>query len=146
MAQYWLKSLAPAQPGGDEDDWMPRRGLEDFELATGPAMRERQPQMAGGDRVLLHAPLQSRVFAEGEITGPPSWQPGRPGGERWPWVYPFRVEAWVALVSDGPLTAEVAPKAALGRLESGGGYAPLSKPEHAAILKQLLAAPGVRTV
>ncbi len=146
MAQYWLKSLAPTPPGVGEDDWMPQGGVEDFELATGPAMRERQPQMAAGDRVLLHAPLQSCVFAEGEISGPPSWQPERPGGERWPWIYPFRIEAWVPLLKDGPQTAEVAPKAALARLESGGGYAPLSKPEHAAILAELLAAANVRTV
>lgn len=146
MAQYWLKSLAAGQPGAGEDDWLAQRGLEDFELASGPAMREKQPLMASGDRVLLHAPLQSRVFAEGEILGAPSWQPGRPGSERWPWVYPCRIEVWVPLVKDGPQTADVAPKGALSRLEGGGGYAPLSKPEHAAILRELLSTGTVRTV
>jgi hypothetical protein len=146
MAQYWLKSLAPGQTGESEDDWLRSRSLADFELATGPAMREKQPQMASGDRVLLHAPLQSRVIAEGEILGPPSWQPARPGSERWPWIYPCRIEVWVPLIKEGPQTADVAPKGALNRLEGGGGYAPLSKPEHAAILRELLAAATVRTI
>ncbi len=146
MARYWLKSLAPDQSGGSEDDWLRSRSLDEFELASGPAMREKQPQMSTGDRVLLHAPLQSRVVAEGEITGPPSWQPARPGAERWPWIYPFRVEVWVPLIKEAPQTADVAPRAALGRLEGGGGYAPLSKPEHSAILRELLAAETVRTI
>ena len=64
MARYWLKSLAPIGSGESEDDWLRSRSLDEFELATGPAMREKQPQMESGDRVLLHAPLQSRVIAE----------------------------------------------------------------------------------
>jgi hypothetical protein len=145
MPQYWLKSLGSSGPESELTSWMPDRGLEGVELATGPVIREKPPQMTVGDRVLLHSPAHSRIVAEGEIAGAPSWRPDRPGGERWPWVYPCSIEVWVPLANEGPQTADVAPKAALARLESGG-YAPLSRPEHEAILRELLAATTVRTV
>ena len=78
MSQYWLKSLGTSGPGGDA--WVPDRGLEGFELATGPVIREKPPRMTVGDRVLLHSPAHSRIVAEGEIVGAPSWRPDRPGG------------------------------------------------------------------
>jgi hypothetical protein len=148
MSQYWLKSLGPGRPRPEpiSDDWVSELGLDDFELATGPATNEKPPQMGLGDSVLLHAPAERRIFAEGKIVGPAAWRPDRPGGDRWPWVYACRIEIWVPLVKDGPPTAEVAPKAAVERLEAGGGYAPLSRPEHDAIRGALLAQPTVRTV
>lgn len=146
MPQYWLKSLGASRPELDLASWVPEGGLEGFELTTGPAIREKPPQMAIGDRVLLHSLARSRIVAEGEIVGAPSWQPDRPGGERWPWVYPCRIAVWVPLIDEGPQTADVAPRAALARLEGGGGYAPLSRPEHEAILRELLAKAAVRTV
>jgi hypothetical protein len=39
MPQYWLKPLGTTQPKPDpgRDDWASERGLENFELTTGPA-------------------------------------------------------------------------------------------------------------
>jgi hypothetical protein len=62
---------------------------------------------------LLHAVIHSRVFAEGEILGNPGWEPDRPGGDRWPYVYPCRIDVWVPLVKDGPRTGDFASKKAL---------------------------------
>jgi hypothetical protein len=93
----------------------------------------------------LHAVIHSRVFAEGEILGNPRWQPNLPGGDRWPWVYPCRIDAWVPLVKDGPRTADIAPKKALGRVQQGGEYALLNKSQYEAILNALLASPSAHT-
>jgi len=143
MPQYWLKPLGTTQPNPDPvaDDWAGERGLEDFELTTGPATPKKRPKMGRGDRVLLHAVIHSRVFAEGEILGNPSYQPGRPGGDRWPYVYPFRIDVWVPLVKDGPRTADFAPKSALGRIQRGGEYASLSRDEYLRVLDVLRSAP-----
>jgi hypothetical protein len=143
VPQYWLKPLGTTQPKHDpiNDDWASERGLEGFELTTGPATPKKRPQMGRGDRVLLHAVIDSRVFAEGEILGNPTWQPNRPGGDRWPYVYPFRIDVWVTLVKDGPRTTDIAPKRAVGRIQAGGEYAALSKQEYEAILAALAGAP-----
>ena len=148
MPQHWLKPLGTTQPQPDpvSDDWTSKRGLEDFELTTGPATIKKPPKMGRGDRVLLHAVIHSRIFAEGEVLGNPSWQPTRTGGERWPWVYPCRIDVWVPLVKDGPITADVAPKKALGRIQAGGEYALLTKADYDMILAALLAAPTVHTL
>lgn len=100
MPQYWLKPLGFTQPQPHPlpDDWASERGLDDFELTTGPAKIQNPPQMGRGDRVLLHAVIHSRVFAEGEILGNPKWTPGHQWGDRWPWVYPCRIDSWVPLV------------------------------------------------
>jgi hypothetical protein len=148
MPQYWLKPLGTTHPQPDpvSDDWASERGLKDFELTTGPATIKKPPQMGRGDRVLLHAVIHARIFAEGEILGNPSWQPNRTGGDRWPWVYPCRIEVWVPLVKDGPRTAYVAPKRALGRIQAGGEYALLTKADYDAILGALLASPTAHTL
>ncbi len=147
MPQYWLKPLGTTQPKPDPvpDDWVSARGLEDFELTTGPATIKAPPQIGRGDRVLLHAVIHSRVFAEGEILGNPRWRPNLPGGDRWPWVYPCRIDSWVPLVKDGPRTADIAPKKALGRVQQGGEYALLDKSQYEAILNALLASPRAHT-
>jgi hypothetical protein len=139
MPQYWLKPLGFTQPEPHPvpDDWVSERGLDDFELTTGPAKIQNPPQMGRGDRVLLHAVIHSRVFAEGEILGNPKWTPGRQWGDRWPWVYPCRIDSWVPLVKDGPPTAEVAPRRAMGRIQAGGEYASLSKQEYEIVLAAL---------
>jgi hypothetical protein len=123
------------------DDWVSERGLDDFELTTGPAKIQNPPQMGRGDRVLLHAVIHSRVFAEGEILGNPKWTPNHQWGDRWPWVYPCRIDSWVPLVKDGPPTAEVAPRRAIGRIQAGGEYASLSKQEYEVVLAALQDAP-----
>jgi hypothetical protein len=143
MPQYWLKPLGFTQPEPHpvSDDWVSERGLDDFELTTGPAKIQNPPQMGRGDRVLLHAVIHSRVFAEGVILGNPTWEPNRLHGDRWPYVYPFRVDVWVPLVKDGPRTADYAPTRAIGRIQAGGEYAPLSKQEYEVVLAALRDAP-----
>ena len=145
MPQYWLKPLGFTQPEPHPvpDDWVSERGLDDFELTTGPAKIKNPPQMGRGDRVLLHAVIHSRVFAEGEILGNPKWTPDHQWGDRWPWVYPCRIDSWVPLVKDGPPTADVAPRRAMGRIQAGGEYASLSKQEYEVVLAALRDAPTV---
>jgi hypothetical protein len=79
---------------------------------------------------LLHAVVHGRVFAEGEILGNPKWSPDREWGDRWPWVYPCRLDGWVPLVKDGLCTVDYAPKRAIDRIRAGGEYASLSKQEY----------------
>jgi hypothetical protein len=143
VPQYWLKPLGFTQPEPHPlpDDWASERGLDDFELTTGPAKIQNPPQMGRGDRVLLHAVIHARVFAEGEILGKPKWTPNHQWGDRWPWVYPFQIDSWVPLVKDGPRTAECAPKRAMGRIQAGGEYAPLSKQEYEIVFAVLQGAP-----
>ena len=142
MPQYWLKPLGTTQPWDPvDDDWASERGFDDFELTTGPVTPKVRPKMGPRDRVLLHAVGESRIFAEGEIVGPADHQPQRVGGDRWPYVYPFRVDAWVPLVKDGPRTPDVAPKDALGRIQHGAPYAPLVRSEYEAALQALESSP-----
>jgi hypothetical protein len=144
MPQYWLKPLGTVQPRNlVDDDWVSERGLDDFELTTGPATPKKRPEMGRGDRVLLHAVGRSRVFAEGEITGNPTYEPGRPGGDRWPYVYPCRIDIWVPFVKAGPATKDSAPKNAVGRIQRGAAYAPLSSEEYHRILTALEASPTI---
>jgi hypothetical protein len=148
MPQYWLKPVGHTQPTPSPipDDWAPERGLDGFELTTGPANVQDPPQMRRGDRVLLHAVVLGRAFAEGEILGEASWQPHRPDGDRWPWVYPCRIETWVPLVKDGPRTTDFAPEQAVDRIQAGWECARLSEVQYRGLLGALLAAPGVHAV
>jgi hypothetical protein len=148
MTQYWLKPMGHTQPKPSPiaDDWVSERGLDDFVLTTGPANVQDPPQMGRGDRVLLVAVVRRRVFAEGEILGDPTWQPGRPDGDRWPWLYRCRIETWVPLVKDGPRTTDLAPEKVVGRIQAGGECARLTKDEYHVLLGALLASPTVHTV
>ena len=74
------------------------------------------------------------MFANGEITGNPTYEPGRPGGDRWPYVYPCRIDIWVPFVKDAPATKDSAPKNAIGRIQRGAAYAPLKSEEYHRIL------------
>jgi len=143
VPQYWLKPLGFTQPQPHPlpDDWVSERGFEDFELTTGPAKIQNPPQMGRGDRVLLHGVIHSRVFAEGEILGNPKWTPDHQWGDRWPWVYAFRIDSWVPLVKDGPRTIDYAPRRAIGRVQAGGEYAGLSKQEYEIVIAALRNAP-----
>ena len=142
MPQYWLKPLGTTQPFNPVyDDWASERGLDDFELTTGPATPKTRPQMGPHDRVLLHAVGESRVFAEGEILGPARYEPHRPGGDRWPYTYPYRIDVWVPLVKEGPRTADFAPKKTLGRMQRGAAYASLTRQEYEEVIHALEAQP-----
>lgn len=144
MPQYWLKPLGTSEPPDYVgDDWIPDLGFDPFdpfELTAGPASLKDPPKMGRGDNVLLHAAGESRVFAQGEILGKAHHDPNRLGGDRWPWAYPFRIEAWVPRVSDGPKTSDFAKKP-VGRIQWGTAYVDLTRAEYAALLDALTARP-----
>jgi hypothetical protein len=160
--------LAPRQlsdEGGHDDAPVLAQATGHYPTETGPGRRrlgirtgarglrahdwtcdtKNPPQMGRGDLVLLHAVIHARVFAAGEILGNPRWEPHRQGGDRWPYVYPCRIDVWVPLVNDGPRTPDIAPKKALGRIQLGAPYAPLTTDEYKKILDALLASPTVHT-
>jgi hypothetical protein len=119
------------------NDWTSGVDLSRFLLRTGPATHTKPPQMGPHDRVLFHAVIHVRLFAEAEITGPPSWKRDPVWGLRWPWVYPCRVDTWVPLIEQGLYSTEVVPKRAMGRLQLGGDFAKLNKDEYGAALGAL---------
>lgn len=145
MPQYWLKPLGISDPPTPmPNDWTAEHCVDQFELRTGPATPRKPPQMGPGDRFLFHAVIHVRVFAEGEITGTPSWKKDPEWGLRWPWVYPCRIDTWVPLIEQGLPSSEVVPKRAFRRIQAGGDFAKLSVEEYAELLDALLAQPDVR--
>jgi len=124
-----------------DNDWTSGVDLSNFQLRTGPATHQKLPKMGPHDHVLFHAVTHVRLFAEAEITGPPSWTKDPIWGFRWPWVYPCRVDHWVPLIEQGIHTTQVAPKKALGRIQLGGDYAQLTKPQYEEMLELLRALP-----
>jgi hypothetical protein len=100
--------------------------------------------MGNGDRLLFHAVIHVRLFAEAEIIGNPRWEKHPTWEWRWPWVYPCRVDMWVPLIENGPRTPDIAPKRAMGRIQRGGDFAKLSKVEFEAMLAELKAQPTAR--
>ncbi len=144
VPQYWLKPLGVTEPHDPmPNEWTVDTCLDSYPLTTGPATPRQPPQMGRGDRVIFHAVVYARVFAEAELIGTPRWQRDPVYGLRWPWLYPSRVDMWVPRIEDGPRTADVAPRRALGRIQAGGDFAPLSRDEYAFALEGLAAAPGV---
>lgn len=142
MPQYWMKPLGISDPPTPmPNDWLGEYPLDDFALRTGPATHRQPPQMGKGDRVLFHAVIHARVFAEGEVLGNPEWKRDPVWGLRWPWVYPCRVDAWVPLIDQGPRTSEVAPRQAVGRIQLGGDFAKLTPDDHGKILSALTSRP-----
>jgi hypothetical protein len=127
------------------NEWTVGADLDSYPLTTGPATPRQPPQMGRGDRVLFHAVVHVRVFAEGEIIGNPRWQKDPEYGERWPWLYPCRVDTWVPCVDQGPRTSGIAPKKALGRIQRGGDFARLTPDGYRSMLAALAAVPEVRT-
>ena len=122
MPQYWLKPLGftTPQPHPVPDDWIPERGLDRFELTTGPVQIQKPPQLGRYDRVLFHAVIHGRVFAQAEVIGKPEHEPHREWGSRWPWVYPCRVDVWVPLIGGGPRTPRCRAQASHGTHSSRG--------------------------
>ena len=145
MPQYWLKPLGVTDPpSAMPNDWTADYDIDHFDLRTGPATHQKPPQMGPGDRVLFHAVIHVRLFAEGEILGTPRWTKDPEWGLRWPWVYPCRVDAWVPLIEQGLPSSEVVPERAFKRIQAGGEYAKLSAVEYEELLDALLAQPSVR--
>jgi hypothetical protein len=142
MPQYWLKPLGISDPPMPmPNDWTAEHSPDAFDLRTGPATSRQPPQMGRGDRVVFHAVIHVRVFAEAEILWRPEWKEDPVWGLRWPWVYPCRVELWVPLIEQGILTREVVPKRALGRIQRGGDFARLSADEYRKVTEALRAQP-----
>jgi len=138
MPAYWLKPLGVTDPPSPmPNDWTADVDLSAFQMMTGPATYEKPPQIGPHDRALFHAVTHVRLFAEAEITGPPRWTKDPVWGLRWPWVYPCRVDTWVPLIEQGLHTTDLAPKKAMGRIQLGGDYAQLSKPEYDEMLQAL---------
>lgn len=126
------------------NDWTAHRNLDHFDLRTGPATHRKPPQMGRGDRVLFHAVIHVRLFAEAEIVGNPDWKRDPKWDLRWPWVYPCRVDVWVPLVEQGLSSSAVVPGRAFKRIQAGGDFAKLSSDEYEELLNALLRQPGVR--
>lgn len=144
MPQYWLKPLGVTDPPTPmPNSWTAEYSPDAFDLRTGPATSRQPPQMGRGDRVLFHAVIHVRLFAEAEILGNPDWKRDPVWDLRWPWVYPTQVDAWVPQIEEGVRTTDVAPKRALGRIQRGGDFAPLSRQEYEEMLEALLACPNV---
>ena len=142
MPQYWIKPLGVTEPYDPmPNDWTVDADLGSFDLTTGPATPRQPPQMGRGDLVIFHGVGYARVFAAGELLGNPKWHKDPVYGERWPWLYPCRVDLWVPLIEDGPRTADVAPRRALGRIQAGGDFAPLTREEYETVLAALTAVP-----
>jgi hypothetical protein len=145
VPQFWLKPLGVTEPRAPMPNaWTSGAALDSFDFMTGPATPRQPPQMGRGDRVLFHAVIHVRVFAEGEILDNPRWERNPTWDLRWPWVYPCRVDAWVPLIDQGPSSPDIAPARALGRIQAGGDFASLSRAEHQAMLAALLAQPDVQ--
>lgn len=126
------------------NDWTSGVELDAFELRTGPATHRKPPQMGPHDRVVFHAVIHVRLFAEAEILDIPSWKRDSVWGLRWPWVYPCRVDTWVPLIDQGLYTTDVAPRKPFGRIKRGGDFAQLSQEEYEAMLDALRKLPTAR--
>jgi hypothetical protein len=145
MPQYWLKPLGVTQPHEPMlNDWTAGADLDSYAFATGPATHRQPPQMGPHDRVVFHAVIHVRVFAEGEILGIPRWERDPVYDLRWPWVYRCRVDLLVPEIRQGVPTPDIAPKRALGRIQAGGDFASLSREEYESIRDGLAAQPAAR--
>lgn len=145
MPQYWLKPLGVTDPPTPmPNDWTEEFSVDEFDLRTGPATQRQPPQMGPGDRVLFHAVIHVRLFAEAEILWRPEWKRDPVWDLRWPWVYPCRVDVWVPRIDEGVPTPEIAPKRAFGRIQRGGDFAKLTHDEYQEMLDALLVQPHVK--
>jgi hypothetical protein len=146
MPAYWLKPLGVTDPPSPmPEDWTSGVDLSTFDLRTGPATHTKPPQMGPHDRVLFHAVTHVRLFAEGELLGPPSWKKDPVWGHRWPWVYPCRIDTWVPLISQGLQTTQIAPAKAMGRIQLGGDFAQLTKEQYEGMLLALQGLPQAQS-
>jgi hypothetical protein len=146
MPQYWLKPFGTTDPPRRVDpNWAVGVDLDKFTIISGPATAKKPPQMGRGDMILFHAVGHVRLYAAGELIDSPWYDPkNSQWGDRFPWVYPVRVDVWVPNVLDGPRTTDIAPRRAIGHLQAGGPYAALTRAQYDALVGELLRARGVR--
>jgi hypothetical protein len=146
MPQYWLKPFGTTNPPRTvEPHWVKDADLESYAIISGPATAKKPPKMGGGDKILFHAVGHVRLYAAGELTGSPQYDPKySEWGDRFPWVYPVRVDVWVSNVLDGPRTTDIAPAKAVGHLQTGGPYASLTRQQYEEMLDALLQIPTVQ--
>src|SRR6476661_2569050 len=129
MPAYWLKPLGftRPEPVALDPDWMhfdwrhePHElDLTSWNVISGPSQRT-PPKMGKGDFILCHAVIHSRVFAAAEILENPTWKLHDLWADRWPWVYPVRVDMWTPLITDAPKSSEIVPARAMGAIQAGG--------------------------
>jgi hypothetical protein len=94
--------------------------------------------MGKRDRVIFHAVGHAKIFGAAEILENPTYHLHPFWKDRFPWVYPVRVDIWIPLITDGPQTSEVAPARAVGRLRAGGPYALLTAEDYKHLVDELL--------
>lgn len=148
MPQYWLKPFGTTNPPRrTAADWIAAENvdLNHYDILSGPSTQRQPPQMGGGDQILFHAVGHARLFGAGEILASPTYSEHPFWKDRFPWIYPVRVDAWIPLVTDGPRTSEVAPKKVLGRLQAGAPYVRLAPDEYRLLLDELLKVPSAET-
>jgi hypothetical protein len=144
VPQYWLKPVGvtrdPFEPV--PRDFLAKLDRDHYRMITGPPKFSSPPKMEKGDRVLLHAVHYARLIADAEILDHEVWERHPKWGERWPWVYPVRVDVWVDDVETGPKSRGIAPDRAINRIQAGGEYAKLSRAEYEAARHALLDVPA----
>ena len=141
-----LKPFGVTTPKEDlmADDWTAGRDLADYHFITGPSSPRKPPDIGKPTTVVFHAVGFSRIFAIAEVTGLPDYRYHSKYKDRFPWVFPARVDLWVPLISDGPVTKEVVTQKALGRIQRGSAFANLTADECARARDALLARPTVQ--
>ena len=146
MPQYWLKPFGTTDPPRSvEPEWTVDADLDHYLIITGPATAAKPPKMGKGDGILFHAVNHVRLYAAGELIGSPQYDPKfSEWGDRFPWIYPVRVDVWVPNVLEGPRTTEIAPNRAMGYLQTGGPYASLTRDQFESLVDELLKASTVR--
>jgi hypothetical protein len=147
MAQYWLKPFGTTNPRRwINADWIPaeRANLDHFEILSGPSARN-PPQMGKGDSMIFHAVGHARIFGAAEILDNPTYHLHPFWKDRFPWVYPVRVDVWIPVVTDGPKSSDVAPTRAVNRLRAGGPYALLTIEQYRHLVDELMLVPSVQT-
>jgi len=135
MPQFWLEPFGTTNPPRRMDpDWITAEGvdIERWEILSGPSARN-PPKMGRGDQLIFHAVGHARMFGAGEILETPRYSTHPVWKERFPWVYPVRVETWIPIVTDGLRTSELVSKRVLGRLQAGAPYVDLTREEFEAL-------------
>jgi hypothetical protein len=154
MPAYWIKPFGTTRPKpiSLDTDWThfdrthsPEEvDLDSWHILSGPSQR-RPPKMGKGDFMLCHAVNHARLFAAAEILASPTYRPDHPiWADRWPWVYPIRVDVWIPLLTDAPKASEIVPPRAMGAIQAGGPYAELSREEYEDLVEQLRRVASVR--
>ena len=148
MPQYWLKPFGTTNPPRRIDrDWVTGENvdLNRYDILSGPSTQRQPPQMGGGDQIIFHAIGYAQLFGAGEILASSTYSEHPFWKDRFPWVYPVRVDVWIPLVTDGPRTSEITGKKVMGRLQAGAPYVRLTAEEYGGLLNELLKVPSAKT-